>query len=69
MEQDYSKREIDHFMKDITGQLSKILEQTTRHNGRLTRVERILLVMGTAIVVLMATSGSELVSFIMKIVL
>lgn len=56
-------------MKDITGQLSKILEQTTRHNGRLTRVERILLVMGTAIVVLMATSGSELVSFIMKIVL
>ena len=32
--------------------LGKILEQTTKHNGRLTKVERYLIVLGTAISVL-----------------
>lgn len=54
-------------MKDIKDSLARIEAQTIRHNGRLTKVERILLIMGTAIVVLLATSGSELISFVMKI--
>lgn len=42
----YSKRELDSFMKaqgethtEIVGQLNKILEQTTAHNGRMTKLE------------------------------
>lgn len=45
-EDNYSKRELDSFMKaqgeahgEIIGQLNKILEQTTAHNGRMTKLE------------------------------
>ena len=38
--EDYSKREIDHVFGDIKKSLERIEEQTTKHNGRLTRLER-----------------------------
>ena len=45
-ESNYSKRELDHFLGDIKGHLSKqdeilnnILAQTTKHNGRMTKLE------------------------------
>lgn len=60
MENDYSKREIDHFVEDIQGKLDLILKQTTLHNGRLTRMERISLIFATALLVLLVTNGSEL---------
>lgn len=39
MDKDYSKREIDNFMEEIHEKLDLILEQTTKHNGRLKKVE------------------------------
>lgn len=40
MNDDYSKREIDHAFEDIAGKLKLILDQTTKHNGRMTSLER-----------------------------
>lgn len=38
--QDYSKREIDEKFTDIKESLNRIEVQTTKHNGRLTRIEK-----------------------------
>lgn len=40
MEKDYSNREIDHLFGDIKTQLNRIEHQTTKHNGRLTSIEK-----------------------------
>ena len=40
MDNDYSKRELDHMFGDVHSKLDKILEQTTRHNGRMSKIER-----------------------------
>lgn len=39
LKSNYSKREIDHFMSEIKENTLKILEQTTRHNGRMVKIE------------------------------
>lgn len=64
METEYSNREIDHMIKDLHGKLDLILEQTTKHNGRLTKVERILLVLGCISGTILVMNGSELLNFI-----
>lgn len=68
MNDDYSKREIDHFVKDIKETLERIEIQTTKHNGRLSKVERILLILGTAVGVLLVTNGSQLLGFFKLII-
>lgn len=60
MEEDYSKREIDEKFTDIKEALVRIEAQTSKTNGRVTRLEKILLISGTVIIVLLVTSGSEL---------
>ena len=61
---DYSKREIDHIIDDIQKNLVLILAQTTKHNGRLTKVERILLVVGCVSGTILLMNGSELIAIL-----
>ena len=39
LKSNYSKREIDHFMSEIKENTVKILEQTTKHNARMIKIE------------------------------
>ena len=57
-EEPYRNREIDERFKDIMESLTRIEVQTTKHNGRLTRLEKITLIVGTAVLVL-AVSGNS----------
>lgn len=47
--------------------LEQILGQATKTNGRVSRLESVLKIVGTAVGVLLITNGSELVKFILSI--
>lgn len=44
--------------------LQKILTQATKTNGRVTKMEKIILVVGTVVVVLLVVNGSRFVDFL-----
>ena len=60
MDAPYSKREQDEFRQDVKESLSKILMQTTQHNHRMTKIERAMLIVGTATTILIVTKFPEL---------
>ncbi len=60
MDEPYSKREQDEFRTDVKDSLAKILMQTTEHNHRMTKMERVLLILGTATAVLILLKFPEL---------
>lgn len=63
MKQDYSNREIDRMFKEITDTLARIEAQTTKHNGRMTRIEKIMLIVASVVGVLLIVNGSSLINF------
>jgi len=70
-EKDYSKREIDLFMREIKETLARqdkllieIKEQTTKTNGRVTKLERNLLIAFVAIAVTTVIKFPELLTLI-----
>lgn len=75
VEHSYSKEvidlKIDSIHKRFSDQdsvLEKILIQTTKHNGRLSKVERTLLIIGCVTGTLLLVNGSSFVDFILKII-
>ena len=67
-EEPYKNREIDEKFNDIMKELKEIKIQTTKHNGRMQKMERILLIVGTATGVLLVTNGSTLLTFLQTII-
>jgi len=75
-EPSFTNREIDARLKAqteemksfISGLIIPLTEQVTYTNGRVRRLYTYLTVVSTAVVVLLFTSGSELLDFILKVV-
>lgn len=74
-ENNYSKRELDSKFDGIHERFSnqdktleKILIQTTKHNSRMSKIEKILLVVGCVAGTLLIVNGGELVSFVTSII-
>jgi len=75
-EPSFTNREIDARLKAqteemksfISGLIIPLTEQVTYTNGRVRRLYTYLTVISTAVVVLLFTSGSELLDFILKVV-
>lgn len=66
----YTDRELETKFDDVHEKLDRILEQTTKTNGRVSSLEtkvlkqdKIFLVVGTAILVLLIVNGSKFVDF------
>ena len=56
----YTKREHDEFRADIRESLNRILIQTTQHNHRMSKIERNMLIVGTATAVVILLKVPEL---------
>lgn len=54
MEEPYNKREQDAFRQDILDGLGRIEAQTTKTNGRVSKLERNMLIVGTAVAVIVS---------------
>ena len=68
MDEPYKKRELDHMFNDIKLQLDRIEEQTIRHNGRLSKLERYLLIVGCVSGTILAINSGELFTFVKTII-
>ena len=68
MDQEYSNRELDGKFDHIIIELAAIKVQTTKHNGRMSNMERNMLIFATALAVLLITNSSQLIA-IFKIII
>lgn len=59
---------IEHKFNDIKSSLDRIEAQTIKHNGRLTRLERTVLIVSAVSVTLLIVNGSKFVGFVMSII-
>ena len=64
----YANRELDEKFTDIRDALARIEGQTSKTNGRVTRLERNLLIIACVVGTLLLTNGSELLGFVMSII-
>lgn len=65
---EYSKREVDMIWGEIKEALTRIEAQTIRTNGRVTRLERLSLVLLTAIIMFAVTNFPEFSKLLMSFV-
>ena len=65
---EYSNREIDRMFSEIKEQLDRIEVQTRKTNGRVTKLERILMVSGTAVAAILAVKAPEIFSILKAII-
>lgn len=64
MEQNYQKRELDEKFTDIKDSLIRIENQTSKTNGRVTKLERWMYGVAGAITILGFLVGARLLTFI-----
>lgn len=63
----FKNREILEMFGDVKKTLGEIKEQTTKTNGRVTRLERVMLVLITAVIVIIGTNNPSISHFIASI--
>jgi hypothetical protein len=64
LDKDYTKREMDSLLANIHQTLGRIETQTTKTNGRVSRLERNLLIVGCIVGTMLIMSGSRFVELI-----
>lgn len=71
----YNKEMVNEMLKSVhlkldehTVQNTEIITQVKKTNGRVTKLERNLLVVAVVVATLLFTNGSELISFVMQII-
>jgi hypothetical protein len=64
MDQDYTNREIDSQVHGVHQKLDMLIVQTTKTNGRVTKLEKFMLILGTATTVIIALRFPELLSIV-----
>lgn len=63
-EEPFKNREILEMFGDVKKTLTEIKEQTTKTNGRVTRLEKTALILITALVVMLGTSNPAIAHFL-----
>jgi hypothetical protein len=67
-EANYSRRELEHYFKDMKDDVAEIKTQTQKTNGRVNKMEMRLYIIGAVVATLLITSGSQLLAFIKGII-
>lgn len=62
MEKQYENREVDAMVKDLHVKLDDIFEQVKKTNGRVTKLEKNLLIVACVLGTTLILKGSELVA-------
>ena len=62
MEENYNKREIDLMFGSTHNKLDKILDQTTKHNHRLTKLERFMWTLSGALIIFSCLQFDQIIS-------
>ena len=63
----YDNDGLDQFLRELRDDLCEIKKQTIATNGRVSKLERYMLIVGTISATLLVVNGSEFVSFITSI--
>lgn len=66
METEYSNREIDQKYSSLHDKIDQVIEQTTKHNGRLTKMEKWMWTLSGAIAILGWLASNDFIKFVLE---
>lgn len=64
----YNSDGLHQFLRELKDDLCEIKTATKITNGRVSKLERYMLIVGTIVGTLLAINGSELVGFLMSVI-